>query len=280
MKRLIMIIVAILILLGISINIIAPAAEATPKPRTTPTLYLHGYGGGPKSMAFLMNQAVEHARAQSALVAIVSPTGQVQLRGDWRAHNRHPLIQVIFTDNHTRDAKQLSRWLRNVLVALQARYQFKQFNVVAHSLGNSAVLQYLLQNSNNSKLPQLARYVAIAGNFDGIPGQHRHQHPNRIFPSGRPTWETPAYQDAVTHRDQLRLQHTRILNLYGNLADGSDSDGKILNASSRSLGYLVRDRVGSYHEHVFYGIHAQHSQLRRNPQVAEITDTFLWQTQN
>ncbi len=82
MKRLIMIIVAILVLLGISINIIAPAAEATPKPRTTPTLYLHGYGGGPKSMAFLMNQAVDHARAQSALVATVSPTGQVQLRGD------------------------------------------------------------------------------------------------------------------------------------------------------------------------------------------------------
>lgn len=279
MKRLIMII-TILILIGISINFVPPAAEATPKPRTTPTLYIHGYGGGPKSMAFLINQAVVYARAQPALVATVSPTGQVQLRGDWRAHNRHPLIQVIFTDNHTRDAKRLSRWLRDVLVTLQARYQFKQFNVVAHSLGNSAVLQYLLQNSQHAELPQLAKYVAIAGNFDGIPGQHRHQHANQILPSGRPTWETPAYQEALTYRNQLHLQHTRILNLYGNLADSSDSDGKILNASSRSLGYLVRDRIGSYHEHVFYGVHAQHRQLRLNPQVAELTNTFLWQSQN
>lgn len=280
MKRLALIFVTILSLLGIGVSALSPAVEATPKPRTTPTLYLHGYGGGPKSMASLMHQAVIHDHAQTALIARVSPTGHVQLSGNWQAHNRHPLIQVVFTNNHTRDAHLLSRWLEDVLVALQARYQFTQFNVVAHSLGNSAVLAYLLDNSHQSKLPQLAKYVAIAGNFDGIPGQHHHQHPNTILANGRPTWETPAYRDAVQARDQLQLQNTHILNLYGNLGNGSDSDGKILNASSRSLGYLVRGRVASYQEQEFYGKHAQHRQLRLNPSVAKTANNFLWRSSN
>lgn len=250
-------------------------AAATRKSQTV-TLYLHGHRGNPKSMAPLMESAVFEKHAHTGVTAFVANNGKVTLKGHWPAHTKRPLVNVIFKNNRTHSYYKISHWFRNVLIALKHKYGFKRFNVVAHSLGNAAVLFDELKFSRDKKLPQLKKYVAIAGNFDGVPGVHKDQHPNQLLTSGRPKWLAPKYRWALAHRQNLRIRQARILNIYGRLNRHVHFDGKILNPSSRSLGYLVRNRVKSYRERRFTGWDAEHTRLRTNPNVARAVNGFIW----
>ena len=68
--------------------------------------------------------------------------------------------------------------------------------------------------------------------------------------------------------------HGDVLNIYGDYKNGSD--GSVLNASSRSLKYLVADNAKSYQEKKITGKLAQHSQLHENQEVDKILIQFLW----
>ncbi|GHN55080.1 alpha/beta hydrolase [Lactobacillus delbrueckii] len=66
--------------------------------------------------------------------------------------------------------------------------------------------------------------------------------------------------------------HVKVLNLE----DGSHSDGRVKNPSSKSLRYLVSPKVKSYKEKKFTCPMAQHSRLRKNPQVLKTAISFPW----
>ncbi|WP_461225855.1 alpha/beta hydrolase [Lacticaseibacillus suihuaensis] len=251
-------------------------AEAVPATRAPATLYLHGHFGGPRSMDYLMHEAEVEDQAHTVITATVSRHGHVTLRGRWPKATRRPLVKIVFKNNRTLRYDRIVNWLHNVLVALQRKYGMQKFNIVAHSLGNAAVLFYELHYGQDRSLPQLQKYAAIAGNFDGIPGRHRGQHPNHLLPDGRPHWIAPPYQDAINLRHVFPKDQVDILNLYGNLEDGSHSDGKILNASSRSLRFLLGKQARSYREKEFLGWDARHGLLRLNHRVAKTVNRFLW----
>lgn len=245
-------------------------------PHAPVTLYLHGHFGNRHSMNRLMKRAQHHFGALPVMTAVVNYHGKVTLKGDWPQDAARPMVKVIFKDNRTLSYHRISLWLHNVLVALQQRHHIRQFNIVAHSLGNAAVLYYELDYSEDKSLPQLNKYVAIAGNFDGIPGMHEGQHPNHTRRNGRPYWIAPPYRYAIKHRDQFSIQQAKVLNIYGNLGDGTHSDGRILNASSKALKPLIGNLVSSYQQKEIYGFKAQHSLLRHNPQVTRLVNHFLW----
>lgn len=252
--------------------------QASVKSRRTAvaTLYIHGHHADPGAMNFLMASAAWQDNAHFVVTATVSPQGQVQLSGKWPAGTQHPLVKVLFENNHTRNYRLLRVWLHNVLVALHHRYGIRRFNVVAHSLGNAAVMNYELANSDKRGLPKLQKYVAIAGNFDGIPGRHKNQHPNFIMADGLPHWRAPWYKFAYRHRSRFDMQQTSVLNIYGNLRNGTHSDGKILNASTKSLKPLIKGHIGRYQAQEFVGENVQHRRLRENPRVANRVDKFLF----
>ncbi|MFD1431125.1 alpha/beta hydrolase [Lacticaseibacillus yichunensis] len=267
------------------VGILAAAAivifAATPRQTTAAheqapvTLYLHGHFGNAHSMQALMTRAEQVDNAQQVLTATVDSHGQVTFTGHWLARVRRPLVKVVFQDNRTLNYDLISDWLHNVLVGLRARYGVKKFNIVAHSLGNAAVLYYELRYGKDHKLPQLQRYAAIAGNFDGIPGMHMQPRNNRIQRSGQPRFLAPDFRRAMLDRDSIPAGQIDFLNVYGDW-DDTGSDGRIFNASSRALGWLVAGRARSYREAKFTGARAQHSQLRTNPKVARTVDEFLW----
>ncbi|WP_125708277.1 alpha/beta hydrolase [Lacticaseibacillus porcinae] len=236
------------------------------------TLYLHGAHGNQRSMSHLVKAAQWDADA-SVITAKVDRQGRVKFSGHWHAHAKQRLVKVVFADNKTRNYDTLATWLHTVLLGLQQQYNVQQFNVVAHSLGNAGLLFYELKYGQDQQLPQLKKYVAIAGNFDGIPGKHRGQHTNWLTPSGKPAWLAPDYQFALQHRDAFP-RGVKVLNLFGDHHD--HQDGKVLNASSQSLGYLLRGRLASYQTHTFYGSHATHSGLRKSWRVADMVDHYLF----
>ncbi|WP_390406473.1 alpha/beta hydrolase [Lacticaseibacillus jixiensis] len=252
----------------------APTPVHAASTHQTVTLYLHGHHGNGQSMLPLIHDAMWQAQATPALVAVVNNDGQVSFRGRLPANANRPLVQVIFMNNHTVDYRQLRWWLHNVMQGLAQRYGVRQVNIVAHSLGNTAVEWYLLRYGRQPELPRVVRWVSIAGNFDGIPRMHMQPRHNRIEANGRPDLLAPQYRQALLKRRHFPA--VAILNVYGDLQDGSHADGRILNASSRALGYLVRGQAASYQEQRFVGRDASHRRLRFNRDVALATDAFLW----
>lgn len=252
----------------------APTPVHAAQTHQTVTVYVHGHNGTARSMLPLIHDAMWQAHATPTLVATVNNDGQVRFTGRLPANANRPLVQVVFMNNHTVDYHQLQWWLHNVLQGLASRYGVRRVNLVAHSLGNTAVEWYLLRYGRDVGLPRVVKWVSIAGNFDGIPNMHMQPRHNRIEPDGKPHLLAPDYRQALLER--RRFPAVAILNVYGDLQDGSHADGRILNASSRSLGYLVRGQAASYQEQRFVGPNAGHSRLRYNRDVALATDTFLW----
>lgn len=238
------------------------------------TLYVHGHHGNIRSMRPLMQAAQRDANATPALLAVVAPDGEVAFHGRLTAKMAHPMVQVVFQDDRTVDYHRLRQYLHRVMVGLRDRYGVQQVNFVAHSLGNTAVEWYLIRWGKDPQLPQVLKWAAIAGPFDSIPRMHMQPRHNHLKPNGQPHLLAPDYRMAMLMRDRFPRLH--ILNIYGDLMDGSHSDGKILNASSRALGFLVHHTAASYQELRFSGPDAQHTRLRDNPRVAAAVDHFLW----
>ncbi|CAK8054008.1 alpha/beta hydrolase [Eupransor demetentiae] len=242
----------------------------------TPTLYLHGYGGGKGSTKSLIAYAQQHAGAKQVLQAKVDKAGTVELKGNWKKGTKRPLIQVLFEDNRNSDFNDPAAWLKAVVLKLQKEYDIKHMNIVAHSMGNLSFMYYQANYGQDKSLPQVDHYVALAGHFDGIRSQDDPANQNSIAADGRPAIIHYYYQYLLDHRQDFAMKNTRVDNIYGNLNDGSNSDGTVTVTSARALAYLLKGQVKSYQEDLIEGKQGQHSRLHENNKVAAKIDDFLW----
>lgn len=242
----------------------------------TPTFYFHGYSGSANSTNHLIQYATTHADAHKVYQAVVAANGSVTLHGSWNKAVAHPIIQVVFTANKNADLHTDAKWVKAVLQAVNRKHHFTQYNVVAHSMGNLACMYYVLFEQAKFKAPKLVKQVNIAGHFDGIIGMGDRPNQNTLQASGRPAKLDARYKAMLAARKNFPQDQVDILNLFGNLDDGSNSDGSVTNVSSRSLRYLLRGRYRSYTEMMFTGKQAQHSQLHENDAVAKAVDDALY----
>lgn len=106
--------------------------------------------------------------------------------------------------------------------------------------------------------------VAMAGHYDGIIGMN-----------DKPSIMRPEYLNLLSLR-KIFPKNTKVLNIYGNLEDGTNSDGDVSNASDQSLKYLINGRAKSYRQLMIRGKGGQHSKLYNNAQVNRALVNFLW----
>lgn len=174
---------------------------------------------------------------------------------------------------------------------LKHKYHVNQLNFVGHSMGAYAVIYYNLLNGNQKDLPRVNKLCVIAGPYDGIMNNHKSNQPtsgplvqlwddapnqNKILATGRPKIIHPEYRMLYRLRNNFPRQ-ARVLNIYGNLGNGSNSDGVVTTASALSLGYVLRDHVSFYQTFQAFGPKAQHSELHNNNlAVNKILTEFLW----
>lgn len=89
-------------------------------------------------------------------------------------------------------------------------------------------------------------------------------------------------RNAITeYRALLSLRNifpreTNVLNIFGNLENGTNSDGDVTNASAKSLKYLINGRAKSCQELMIRGRGGQHSALHNNSQVTKALIRFIW----
>lgn len=242
----------------------------------TPTLFMHGYGGSVKSLHFFETQAQKEGYTKKPVIATVGGNGHVTLKGKLDEKDKHPIVLVHLQDNENGDMKLNALWIKNVLEALQQDYQFNQFNIVTHSMSNMSFAKYMLDYSNNPDLPNLHKQVNLAGTFNGIIGMGDEPGKVTLDQNGKPDQMTDGYVELLKLKKEPAYKNVDVLNIFGDIQDGTESDGRVTNASSKSLKYIMQGHAKSYREVLIKGKQGQHSQLHESDKVAEAIFKFLW----
>ncbi|AVK63806.1 alpha/beta hydrolase [Lactobacillus sp. CBA3606] len=253
-----------------------PAVATLKSPAYVPTLFFHGWGSSYRAEQHMARAALRAGVTQTVVRATVSKRGRVTLKGHFQANDHRPIVEVDYQDNRNANYQTDGRWARAVVVALQRRDHIKSFNMVGHSMGNMAIVYYLLANAQNQHLPKLRKQVDIAGHFNGILGVDDQPNRMQLTSSGQPLKMNHDYQALLALRKTYPKNQIKVLNIYGDQGDGSHSDGSVSNASSQSLKYLVAPRAKTYQEVKIKGPKAQHSKLHANQQVDRLLINFLW----
>lgn len=242
---------------------------------STPTLFFHGYGSSVNAEKHMVEAARQAGVTQTIITATVDSHAQVSLKGEITKDAINPIVMVEFKDNRNANYAQDGEYAVAVVRELQARYGFKKMNFVAHSMGNMSILFYLLEHAQNEELPQLQKQVNIANHVNGLEGMDL---PANLAildnHTGQPSAMSDSYQKLLGLREIYPQDQVDVLNIYGDFKN--QSDGSVLNVSSRSLKYLVIDNAKSYQEKRVTGPLAQHSQLHENPEVDRLLIDFLW----
>ncbi|MEY8601344.1 alpha/beta hydrolase [Staphylococcus shinii] len=243
---------------------------------STPTLFLHGYGGSANSEKFMVKQAKQNGVTKDVITANVSKGGEVELKGKLEKDTTNPIVQIELANNKQGDLDKNAKWFKNVLTKLQSEYDINKFNFVGHSMGNLSFAQYMLTYGNDPSLPQLNKQVNIAGTYNGVLNMNEQVNEISVDANGKPSRMNPPYQELQQLKEIYKGKNIDVLNIFGDLKDGTSSDGRVSNSSSKSLKYLLGDSPKSYRESKYEGKSAQHSQLHENKEVAKEFIAFLW----
>ncbi|KRM71494.1 alpha/beta hydrolase [Lacticaseibacillus brantae] len=258
---------AIVVFIGLLCGI--PASQNLHASRTPPTIFVHGLHGNATSMADLIRTATEAGRATKTLTVTVRPNGGIVL-SDETTSDLPAMIQVIFENNHAGE-RQDTIWLRNIYRKLYQTYGYSQINAVGHSMGAYAVIGAAML----TQPIQINKILAIAGPYNGILHWNDAVHETTLDANGKPSLIRPEYQWLLSHAH--RFKASRVLNVYGDVADGSSSDTVVTTNSALALGYVLRHSPTHYQTQLVSGPHAQHSLLHsHNRAVDQVMLSYLF----
>ena len=242
----------------------------------TATLFLHGYGGSANSEKYMVQQAVNHGVTNQVITAIVDKNGDITFKGKLAKNAINPIVKIELEDNKNGNVKQNASHIKNVLTKLKNDFHIKQYNFVAHSMGNLSFAYFMKLYGQDTQLPQLNKEVNIAGTFNGVLNFNEKVNEISVDKNGKPSKMTENYQQLLGLKNNYKDKQIDVLNIYGDIQDGTHSDGRVSNSSSKSLKYLLADSPKSYKESQYTGATAQHSQLHENNKVANEIIQFLW----
>lgn len=240
--------------------------------KTIPTFFFHGWGSSANAEKHMANAAKKAGVTNTIIRADVSKNGAVKLNGNIPKNTKNPIIEVNLEDNQSGKTS----YVKDVITAISNKYHYAKINLVGHSMGNLQIANYINENYNNIKLPQINKVVSIAGHYDGYLGEEAGQ---KAKIKNRETGQPDIYSDSFRNLLPLRKHYPKqieVLNIYGNKEDGSSSDGSVSVASAQSYKYLINGRAKSYREVEIKGKNAQHSKLHENKEVDQLLINFLW----
>ena len=256
--------------------------------KTIPTFFFHGYGSSYHAEE-KMTAAIRQAGVSNTVVRVnVNKNGHAKLLGKISRRAKNPLIEVNFADNKLSITKGSfsaytnayyttgARYVKNAINLVRKKYDYRSINVVSHSMGNLEFANYLRRYHNEKNFPRINHWVSMVGHYDGVVGQNDEPNVTKInSKTGKPSKMKPEYRALLSLRKTFPRK-TRVLNIYGNLENGTNSDGAVTNASARSLKYLINGRAKSYRELMIRGRSGQHSALHNNAQVNRALVNFIW----
>lgn len=257
---------------------------------STPTIFMHGWASSLRAEQALIKTPAEQQIVTEEMIIHIDRHNQLKVQGHLTGQDNNPIILVQFDNNRVGEVRY-AQGLYRIVKYLQNKYDITEFNAVGHSMGAYAWAYYSMHWGANPRLPQINKMALLAGPYNGILNKgHRNQpttgklaklwtdkpHGNQLQEDGRPKVIHDEYQALLRYRNDFP-RDTRVLNIYGNLKDGTQSDGLVTVQSVKSLRYLVANNAKSYQEFVVNGDIGQHSRLHTdNPVVSNKLTNYLW----
>lgn len=263
---------AILAVAGLSVH-------ANTRPGAT-TVFVHGLQGTHGSTDYMIRDLSRRYPGTKKVMTInVTAAGKLVVHGHMKKV-AHPLVQVNFLNNSATTTKN-AHWLIKALAYLKSKSDVKQVNLVAHSAGNVAVYQALAYQS--TRIPTVKKFVILAGPFDGVLSLNDEPNKNKVSAKNHynPSIKYPANQYYPSYERLMQLSSTfphsiKVLNIYGNIGDGSNSDTLVTNASSLSVNYLLRHQKTPVVNKCWKSSKATHSGLHKSQKIDDWIAEFLW----
>ncbi|MFL2099974.1 alpha/beta fold hydrolase [Desemzia sp. FAM 23989] len=238
-----------------------------------PSLFIHGYGGTKGSFDGMLSRFESNYFGKKVLTVTVQPDGTVSATGTWDDQVVNPMIQVLFTDNKNSELNQ-TEWIKAVLSYLNQTYQIEEVNLVGHSMGGVSSFRYLITYGKDESLPVVNKFIAIGAPFNNFVSGNEEQSIDALNQNG-PLVLSERYSNyAAGIQDYPKA--TKMLNIVGDLEDGSEGDGTVPSRSALAIGYLMQMNGLEYRTEIITGSQARHSQLHENTQVDELVVNFLW----
>ena len=239
---------------------------------TTPTLFFHGYGSSVNAERHMTESARKAGVTETIIQANVDRTGQVTLRGHIPKGAINPIVMVQYEDNRNPDYLQDAAYAKAVVEKLKQAYGFQEMKMVGHSMGNMSILYYLLEYGSEENLPKLIKQVNLANHVAGLENWNLPSNLTLDSKTGQPSAMNE--QKLTGLREVYPDKQIDVLNIYGDI--GGNTDGSVLNISSKALKYLLINHAKSYKEVKISGRGGQHSRLHENSEVDQLLIDFLW----
>ncbi|NVY96465.1 alpha/beta hydrolase [Lactobacillus sp. DCY120] len=249
-----------------------PALSVTNSSEQVPTFYVHGFRGGNYTTQKMVSSAQEMTQTPVFLRATVDWRSKIHYSGYWSTA-KNPIIQLVFKDRWI-PSSTIERWFNQILTDLNQRYHFQSYNAVGHSLGAKALVNFLIHNPGHT-LPPINRLVLVAGPFDGLVFLGDLPNINPLAADGRPAFMTPNYMWTYLNRSRFPA-HTKVLNIYGNVEDSSNTDKYVSVSSARSIKYILQAQVQEFREYNARGQSGEHSQLHDDVSILKMINQFIY----
>lgn len=254
-------------------DVLSSSVSLTTDQTTIPTLFIHGYGGTEGSFKGMLSRFESNTFGKKVLTVTVQPDGTVSTTGTWNDQVVNPMIQLLFADNKNSELNQAD-WIKAALSYLNQMYQIEEVNLVGHSMGGVSSFRYLITYGNDDSLPVVNKFIAIGAPFNNFVSGNEEQSIDALSQSG-PLVISERYSDYVAGI-QYYPKATEMLNIVGDLEDGTDGDGTVPSRSALAIGYLMQTSGIEYQNEIITGSQAHHSQLHENTQVDKLVANFLW----
>ncbi|WP_295731845.1 alpha/beta hydrolase [uncultured Limosilactobacillus sp.] len=246
----------------------------------TPTVFVHGLQGNYGSTdTMIRDLSHRYSGTRKVMTINVKPNGQLAISGRFQKV-KHPLVQVNFLNNSASTTTN-AHWLNRALTYLYQKQGVRKINIVAHSAGNVAAYQALAAQA--SRTPKTKKFVILAGPFDGVLSLNDEANKIKVNAKDhyKPSIMYPANSYYPSYKQLLQLSTSfpktvQVLNVYGDLGDGSHSDGLVSNASSLSVNYLLRHQKTPVKNKCFQNSKATHSGLHKSKTIDNWIANFLW----
>ena len=207
------------------------------EPDKTPVIFIHGIGASP----------VEFAQAIEAL-----------------DRSRYQPWVFYYSSGFRLDA--ISDYLANALDQLQARHQFADVAIVAHSMGGLMCRSFLMKHEAGAHRYRISKYITINSPLNGLESARTGVARSPIV--------VPSWRDAASNSEYVKRVHGWNMpesidyRLIFSYLKGQDGDGVVSMTSQLSEQLQNEARR-------IYGFNAQHTALLETPEFTALLNRIL-----
>lgn len=240
-----------------------------------PTLFIHGYSGTSRTMKKMITSLEKVNAIKQEMEITVFEDGhlEVDTKLENQFENNNPGINLVFDSNKSSQWDQ-AEWIKSALGYLKEEFNVEQVNVVGFSMGGISSFLYMENFSQEVTQPKIKKLVAIGAPFNEFVDDNKQLERELLEKGPRQISEQLAnYENLVSALDK----ESSFFLIGGQISETQQSDGTVPLNSSLGIYSLLAQNNFSVKHHLIYGNEAKHSLLKKNPEVINQVQEFLFE---